>query len=51
MHLELDNVVVEGDRSPISYQIDKKVIDVDKIQTVISGNAADVLAECAFCYC
>jgi outer membrane cobalamin receptor len=41
--LELDNVVVEGDRSPISYQIDKKVIDVDKIQTVISGTAADVL--------
>ena len=41
--LELNDVVVKGDRSPISYQIDKKVIDVDKIQTVISGNAADVL--------
>jgi outer membrane cobalamin receptor len=41
--LELKDVVVKGDRSPVSYQIDKKVIDVDKIQTVISGNAADVL--------
>lgn len=41
--LELNDIVVEGERSPVSYQIDKKVIDVDKIQTVISGNAADVL--------
>lgn len=41
--LELNDVVVQGDRSPVSYQIDKKVIDVDKIQTVLSGNAADVL--------
>ncbi len=41
--LELNDIVVQGDRSPISYQIDKKVIDVDKIQTVMSGNAADVL--------
>jgi outer membrane cobalamin receptor len=41
--LELNDIVVEGERSPVSYKIDKKVIDVDKIQTVISGNAADVL--------
>jgi outer membrane receptor protein involved in Fe transport len=41
--LELKDIVVEGERSPVTYQIDKKVIDVDKIQTVISGNAADVL--------
>ena len=41
--LKLKDVVVQGERSPVSYQIDKKVIDVDKIQTVISGNAADVL--------
>jgi outer membrane receptor protein involved in Fe transport len=41
--LELKDVVVQGERSPVTYQIDKKVIDVDKIQTVISGNAADVL--------
>jgi len=40
----LENVVVEGERSPVTYQIDKKVINPDQIQTVISGNAADVLA-------
>ncbi len=39
----LENIVVEGDRSPITYQIDKKVIDPDQMQTVISGNAADLL--------
>lgn len=42
--LLLENIVVEGDRSPITYQIDKKVIIPDQMQTVISGNAADVLA-------
>jgi outer membrane receptor protein involved in Fe transport len=41
--ISLDNVVVEGERSPISYQIDKKVIDVDQQSTTISGNAAEVL--------
>jgi outer membrane receptor protein involved in Fe transport len=41
--LQLKEVVVEGDRTPISYQIDKKVIDVGKMQTVVSGTAADVL--------
>lgn len=41
--LELGDIVVEGERSPVSYEIDKKVIDVDKMQTVMSGNAADVL--------
>lgn len=40
---KLGDVVVRGDRSPVTYQIDKKVIDVNKMQTVISGNAADVL--------
>lgn len=39
----LDNVVVTGERSPISYQIDKQVIDVSQITTSISGTAADVL--------
>ena len=42
--LLLENIVVEGDRSPVTYQIDKKVINPDQMQTVISGNAADVLA-------
>jgi outer membrane receptor protein involved in Fe transport len=40
----LENIVVEAERSPITYQIDKKVINPDQMQTVISGNAADVLA-------
>ena len=39
----LENVVVEGERAPITYQIDKKIVDPDQMQTVISGNAADVL--------
>jgi outer membrane receptor protein involved in Fe transport len=41
--LNLEDVVVEGERSPIAYQLDKKVIDVSQMPTVISGNAADVL--------
>src|SRR3972149_6627190 len=41
--INLDDVVVEGERSPVSYQIDKKVIDVSQMPIVISGNAADVL--------
>lgn len=41
--VQLNSVVVQGERSPISYQIDKKVVDVSKMGTVISGNAADVL--------
>lgn len=41
--IKLQNVVVEGKRSPISYQLDKKVIDVSQMQTAMSGTAADVL--------
>ena len=41
--VNLDNVVVEGTRNPVTYQIDKKVIDVDQLGTTISGNAAEVL--------
>ncbi len=41
--LQLKEMVVEGERTPISYHIDKKVIDVAKMHTVISGSAADVL--------
>ena len=41
--INLQNVVVEGERSPISYQLDKKVIDVTQMHTAISGSAADVL--------
>ncbi len=43
-NVTLSDVVVQGDRSPVTYEIDKKVINPDQMQTVISGNAADVLA-------
>ena len=36
--IDLQDVVVQGERSPISYQIDKKVIDVSQMETVASGN-------------
>jgi len=42
--INLSDVFVEGQRSPVTYQIDKKVIDPSQLMTVISGNAADVLA-------
>lgn len=41
--LNLDDIVVEGERSPVTYQLDKKVIDVSQMQTAVTGNAADVL--------
>jgi len=41
--ITLEHVTVQGNRSPITYQIDKKVIDVSQMATTISGNAADVL--------
>jgi outer membrane cobalamin receptor len=41
--VNLGNVVVQGERNPVSFQIDRKVIDVSKLPTSISGNAADVL--------
>jgi len=41
--LTSESVVVEGERPPISYQIDRKVIDVSSFQTAASGSAVDVL--------
>jgi len=41
--VNLENVVVHGARNPVTYQIDKKVIDVSQMETTISGNAAEVL--------
>ncbi|MFA3782111.1 TonB-dependent receptor domain-containing protein [Melioribacteraceae bacterium 4301-Me] len=41
--IKLNEVVVEGDKSAISYQIDKKVIDVSKMGTSLSGTAVDIL--------
>jgi len=36
--------LLKGNRSPVTYEIDKKIVDPDQMQTVVSGNAADVLA-------
>jgi outer membrane receptor protein involved in Fe transport len=41
--ISLDNVLVEGQRNPITYQIDRKVIDVNQIHVAASGTVADVL--------
>ncbi len=41
--LNLNTVEVEGERAPVSYQIDKKVINVDQQYSTISGSAVDVL--------
>ncbi len=38
-----EDVVVSDQRSPISYEIDKKVINVDQQLTALSGNAVDIL--------
>jgi len=41
--INLGNVEVSGQRNPVTYQIDKKVVDVAQMQTAVSGNAAEVL--------
>ena len=41
--LSMEGVEVEGERPAISYQIDKKVINVSQHYTAISGSAVDVL--------
>ncbi len=41
--INLPGVTAEGKRSPITYQLDKQVIDVSQIKTALSGTAADVL--------
>lgn len=41
--LTMEDVMVEDERAAITYQIDKKVIEVSQQQTVISGTAVDVL--------
>lgn len=38
-----EDVIVEGERSPISYEIDKKVINVSQQLTSVSGTAVDIL--------
>lgn len=39
----LEGVTVESERPSLTYQIDKKVIDVSQMSASISGNAAEVL--------
>lgn len=41
--LNTDEVVISGNRSPVTYQIDKKIIDVSGQITALSGNAIDLL--------
>ena len=41
--VNVNEVVVSGSRSPITYEIDKKVINVQDNLTAISGTAVDVL--------
>ncbi|HTR81729.1 MAG TPA: TonB-dependent receptor [Bacteroidota bacterium] len=42
-NINLKDVVIEGRRSPITYQLDKRVVDVSQMHTAVSGTAANVL--------
>jgi outer membrane cobalamin receptor len=42
-YFKTDDVIVSDERAPISYEIDKKVINVSEQFTSLSGNAVDVL--------
>ncbi|GJQ19673.1 MAG: TonB-dependent receptor [Bacteroidia bacterium] len=39
----LGDVIVQGERAPLTYEIDKKVLDVAQMSATISGTAAEVL--------
>lgn len=41
--VDIDEVVVAGEKSAVSFKIDKKVIDVDQMAASAAGNAAEVL--------
>lgn len=41
--IEMDEVEVAADRAPVVYELDKKVINVDRQLTATSGTAVDVL--------
>lgn len=41
--INLPSVVSTGRRPPISYQLDKEIIEVDQIKTALAGTAVDVL--------
>ncbi len=39
----LQSVVVEGERAPLTYQIDKKVITPEHLNTALAGSVVDIL--------
>ena len=41
--LMADEVEVTAGRLPLTYQVDKKVVNVSEFQTAVSGNAVDIL--------
>ena len=41
--LETQGVSVEGERAAVTYEIDKKVVNVERMQTAVSGSAIEVL--------
>ncbi|MFZ1730523.1 MAG: TonB-dependent receptor [Bacteroidota bacterium] len=41
--IKMDQVEVDAERAPVEYQIDKKVINVDRQLTAASGSAIDAL--------
>ncbi|MDZ7724992.1 MAG: TonB-dependent receptor [candidate division KSB1 bacterium] len=41
--LETEGVSVEGERAAVTYEIDKKVVNVEKMQTAVSGSAIEIL--------
>lgn len=41
--IETESVSVEGERAAVTYEIDKKVVNVDQMQTAVSGSAIEIL--------
>ena len=41
--LNMEDVVVEAEKPALTYEIDKKVVNVSQMQTAISGSAVEVL--------
>jgi len=41
--IQVEGVAIEAERAAITYDIDRKVIDVSKMQTAVSGSAVEVL--------
>ena len=41
--LQSDEVVVQGEQPAVTYEVDRKVVDVSKMETSFAGNASDIL--------